>query len=209
MDPARVCVDIFGLQVKDLRPHDAGPRPDRLWAQDREEEVPPQPGWHTSNNLWSVLYYACKALQWQINQAALRLWLRGHNQILSYWSRAAVWSEGILAGPHFLHNFTITFLRGRRKFRGELWIEVGLNLGLRLGLVCTKEWKMSEKSMESPHKDSDTNVCVCLCFQLSKSNCQYHKIFKEISKEEQLRQSKSLMITFLYSTLNTGREIRS
>ncbi|KAM4745494.1 LOW QUALITY PROTEIN: GRAM domain-containing protein 2B [Anableps anableps] len=26
-------------------------------------------------------------------------------------------------------------------------------------------------------------------FQLSKSNCQYHKIFKEISKEEQLRQS--------------------
>ncbi|XP_035766589.1 GRAM domain-containing protein 2B [Neolamprologus brichardi] len=31
--------------------------------------------------------------------------------------------------------------------------------------------------------------------QVSKTNCQYHKIFKEISKEEQLRQSKSLMIT--------------
>uniref|UniRef100_A0A665V9X9 GRAM domain-containing protein n=1 Tax=Echeneis naucrates TaxID=173247 RepID=A0A665V9X9_ECHNA len=36
------------------------------------------------------------------------------------------------------------------------------------------------------------NVCLCVCtcvFQLSKTNCQYHKIFKEISKEEQLRQS--------------------
>ncbi|KAM4577998.1 LOW QUALITY PROTEIN: GRAM domain-containing protein 2B [Fundulus diaphanus] len=30
---------------------------------------------------------------------------------------------------------------------------------------------------------------VSVLFQLSKSNCQYHKIFKEISKEEQLRQS--------------------
>ncbi|XP_038559749.1 GRAM domain-containing protein 2B isoform X3 [Micropterus salmoides] len=29
--------------------------------------------------------------------------------------------------------------------------------------------------------------------QLSKSNCQYHKIFKEISKEEQLRQKKDLL----------------
>ncbi|TNN44249.1 GRAM domain-containing protein 3 [Liparis tanakae] len=38
--------------------------------------------------------------------------------------------------------------------------------------------------------------------QLSKSNCQYHKIFKEISKEEQLRQSKSFMITTVCSTLN-------
>ncbi|XP_054629537.1 GRAM domain-containing protein 2B isoform X2 [Dunckerocampus dactyliophorus] len=28
------------------------------------------------------------------------------------------------------------------------------------------------------------------CSQLSKSNCQYHKVFKEISKDEQLRQSK-------------------
>ncbi|XP_054629538.1 GRAM domain-containing protein 2B isoform X3 [Dunckerocampus dactyliophorus] len=27
------------------------------------------------------------------------------------------------------------------------------------------------------------------CSQLSKSNCQYHKVFKEISKDEQLRQS--------------------
>ncbi|MEQ2202204.1 GRAM domain-containing protein 2B [Xenoophorus captivus] len=31
--------------------------------------------------------------------------------------------------------------------------------------------------------------CLCSVFQLSKSNSQYHKIFKEISKEEQLRQS--------------------
>lgn len=51
-------------------------------------------------------------------------------------------------------------------------------------------------------------VCVRACvrllvlFQLSKSNCQYHKIFKEISKEEQLRQSESRMIT--YSTWSAG-----
>lgn len=34
-------------------------------------------------------------------------------------------------------------------------------------------------------------VTVRVVFQLSKGNCQYHKIFKEISKEEQLKQSKS------------------
>ncbi len=46
-------------------------------------------------------------------------------------------------------------------------------------------------------------VFVCVVFQLSKSNSQYHKIFKEISKEEQLRQSKSICITTPRSSLNT------
>ncbi|XP_029367038.1 GRAM domain-containing protein 2B [Echeneis naucrates] len=41
------------------------------------------------------------------------------------------------------------------------------------------------------HTDSDSKIerKKCHYSQLSKTNCQYHKIFKEISKEEQLRQS--------------------
>lgn len=44
--------------------------------------------------------------------------------------------------------------------------------------------------------------------QLSKSNSHYHKIFKEISKDEQLRQSESLLIQTNHSTLNTEWSFR-
>lgn len=60
--------------------------------------------------------------------------------------------------------------------------------------------------IQSEHATVCLTVSVALCvyvFQLSKSNCQYHKIFKEISKEEQLRQSTSLMITSTRTDLNT------
>lgn len=60
--------------------------------------------------------------------------------------------------------------------------------------------KMGKKNNILPNL-SRHSVYVCVLFQLSKSNSQYHKIFKEISKEEQLRQSKS-MITTIHSTLN-------
>ncbi len=42
---------------------------------------------------------------------------------------------------------------------GKVRIGARLGLGLGFGLGCTNEWK----TMERPHKDSCTNVCVCVC----------------------------------------------
>ncbi|XP_031161488.1 GRAM domain-containing protein 2B isoform X2 [Sander lucioperca] len=56
-------------------------------------------------------------------------------------------------------------------------------------LVRSKTFDHSLLTQVQPELDSKIERKKSHYSQLSKSNCQYHKIFKEISKEEQLRQS--------------------
>ncbi|KAM7415554.1 hypothetical protein PAMA_017863 [Pampus argenteus] len=56
-------------------------------------------------------------------------------------------------------------------------------------LVRSKTFDHSLLTQIQPDSDSKIERKKSQYSQLSKSNCQYHKIFKEISKEEQLRQS--------------------
>ncbi|KAK2838137.1 hypothetical protein Q5P01_015349 [Channa striata] len=56
-------------------------------------------------------------------------------------------------------------------------------------LVRSKTFDHSLLSQVKTDSDSKVERKKTPYSQLSKSNCQYHKIFKEISKEEQLRQS--------------------
>ncbi|KAG7490837.1 GRAM domain-containing 2B [Solea senegalensis] len=56
-------------------------------------------------------------------------------------------------------------------------------------LVRSKTFDHSMLTQVQTDPDTKTDRKKPQYSQLSKSNCQYHKIFKEISKEEQLRQS--------------------
>ncbi|XP_053726736.1 GRAM domain-containing protein 2B isoform X1 [Synchiropus splendidus] len=56
-------------------------------------------------------------------------------------------------------------------------------------LVRSRTFDHSLLTQVQPDPDSKIERKKSHYSQLSKSNCQYHKIFKEISKEEQLRQS--------------------
>lgn len=61
---------------------------------------------------------------------------------------------------------------------------------MNLGQISScSRWKSKPQSFKS--------VFFFHVFQISKGNSQYHKIFKELSKEEQLIQSESVMITHL------------
>lgn len=61
---------------------------------------------------------------------------------------------------------------------------------MNLGQISScSRWKSKPQSFKS--------VFFFHVFQISKGNSQYHKIFKELSKEEQLIQSESVMISHL------------
>lgn len=101
--------------------------------------------------------------------------------LVMLFSRIAGSFEMILLG-RFLYGYNVGMFRLRNdyilgwklNFRGKVWIERKIQLGLGLGLDCTKEWQ-EWTSVKSPHKDSDT-LRLSLsglrsCLQLFSTSC--------------------------------------